>query len=296
MLRLIWIILAVWLLALPVQARPATVFYQPQNRDARLADSDWQTLFRTVRQAGFDTLLVQWTRWGEEDFGGRDGWLARAVEQARDAGLAINLGLYADPQFFRWIQQDGTELDIELARYARETLATARAWSASGTVQAWYLPAELDDLHWQQAGKRARLMATLSAIRSGLPATLHPAGISAFFTGQSSPAQLQRWYGELQQQGWQVWVQDGAGTRALPAAQRKSYLDALFACPQRAGTPALVLEAFRQTSTADAPFAAIPASPAQWQAQTRETRSLCPSATGVFSLRYLPQASGYLQP
>ena len=105
-------------------------------------------------------------------------------------------------------------------------------------MQAWYLPAELDDLHWQQAGKRARLMATLSAIRSGLPATLHPAGISAFFTGQSSPAQLQRWYGELQQQGWQVWVQDGAGTRALTAAQRKSYLDALFACPQQAGTPA----------------------------------------------------------
>ena len=102
--------------------------------------------------------------------------------------------------------------------------------------------------------------------------------------------------GELQQQGWQVWVQDGAGTRALTAAQRKSYLDALFACPQQAGTPALVLEAFRQTSAADTPFAAIPASPAQWQAQTRETRSLCPSATGVFSLRYLPQASGYLQP
>jgi hypothetical protein len=137
-------------------------------------------------------------------------------------------------------------------------------------------------------------MQALQQIKRGLPVRTTAPAISVFITGHSAPDELQLWYRQLAEQGWNVWWQDGSGTAALQASQRALYRTQLLPCPRGHYAPSLVLEAFRQTNAASQPFSARPATPPEWQAQLRSAQAACPTQTAVFSLRYLPLSRGLL--
>ena len=41
------------------------IIWQPQNRDSQVTDTQWQGLMSQLRLQGFDTLVLQWTRYGD---------------------------------------------------------------------------------------------------------------------------------------------------------------------------------------------------------------------------------------
>ncbi|MDD1012633.1 DUF4434 family protein [Pseudomonas rubra] len=276
MRRLIAVMLL--LLSLPATA-DERLFYQPLNRDAQLSQAQWQALWQATRAQGGKALIVQWTAYGDSDFGGARGWLANSLRLAHEQGLQLVLGLHMDAAYYQRIDElDGTGLAAYWKAQLGNSLAQQRKlrqdWQLP--VAGWYLPMELDDLHFHSADRRQALYTQLQDFNRRLDAPLH---LSAFSAGRLSPAVNARWLEQLASLKLQVWWQDGAGTARLTPLVRQSYLDAL---PCSIG---IVNEAFRQTSAADQPFTAMPAPPAAGDD--------C-HARAIFSLRYRPWAQGVL--
>ncbi|MGQ7247823.1 DUF4434 domain-containing protein [Halomonas sp. V046] len=253
---------------------PALVFYQPQDRDATLSADQWQALWQTARAQGTTTLIVQWTRHGDDDLGGHDGWLAQALALAEEAGLALILGLVQDPRYYDILPNNarfsGYWYD-QMVRSARQQQRLIETWALSPV--GWYLPLELDDWLFRDADVRQELARQLASATTVLEGPLH---LSMFAGGFLTPEDYAAWATTLNRAGWHVWWQDGEGTQALMPAVRHAYRQAL---PCQVG---IIGEAFSQRSAEDEPFHAIPAAP-------RTDAADChPRAT--FSLRYLPWA------
>jgi len=255
------------------------LFYQPLNGDAQLSQAQWQALWKATAAQGGKTLIVQWTAYGDSTFGGAEGWLANSLRAAHDQGLQLVLGLYMDPAYYQRIDElDSAGLSaywqLQLGRSLAQQRLLRQHWKLP--VAGWYLPMELDDLHFKDAQRRQALFNQLQAFNHRLDAPLH---ISTFSAGHLSPAVNATWLQQLAGLNLQVWWQDGAGTGRLAPLVRQQYLAAL---PCSIG---VVREAFHQTSQSGQPFKAVAANP--------QSGAGChPSA--VFSLRYRPWAKGLL--
>ncbi|PRN03317.1 DUF4434 domain-containing protein [Pseudomonas sp. LLC-1] len=273
-------ILALCLLALCL---PATadqrLFYQPLNRDASITPAQWQQLWHATVAQGGKTLIVQWSAYGDSDFGGAQGWLANSLRSARAQGLQLIVGLYMDPAYYQRLDElDGEGMNsywkAQLGRSLSQYQQLRNTWQLP--VDGWYLPMELDDQHFREAERRDALYSQLQAFNRQLDKPLH---ISAFSAGKLSPRVNAAWLNQLAGLGLTVWWQDGAGTGRLPALVRQGYEQAL---PCRVG---VVREAFRQVSAPGQAFLAEPAEP--------KLSSGC-HAEAVFALRYRPWARGVL--
>ncbi|MFF7861974.1 DUF4434 family protein [Pseudomonas monteilii] len=273
-------ILAFCLLALCL---PATadqrLFYQPLNRDASITPAQWQQLWHATVAQGGKTLIVQWSAYGDSDFGGAQGWLANSLRSAHAQGLQLVLGLYMDPAYYQRLEAlDGEGQNsywkAQLGRSLSQYQQLRNTWQLP--VDGWYLPMELDDQHFREAERRDALYSQLQAFNRQLDKPLH---ISAFSAGKLSPRVNAAWLNQLAGLGLTVWWQDGAGTGRLPALVRQGYEQAL---PCRVG---VVREAFRQVSAPGQTFLAEPAEP--------KLSSGC-HAEAVFALRYRPWARGVL--
>ncbi|WP_063914245.1 DUF4434 family protein [Pseudomonas sp. p21] len=272
--------LALCLLALCLPASAdQRLFYQPLNRDANVTPAQWQQLWHATVAQGGKTLIVQWSAYGDSDFGGAQGWLANSLRSARAQGLQLVLGLYMDPAYYQRLDElDGEGLNsywkAQLGRSLSQYQQLHQAWQLP--VDGWYLPMELDDHHFREAERRDALHSQLQAFNRQLDKPLH---ISAFSAGKLSPRVNAAWLDQLAGLGLTVWWQDGAGTGRLPALVRQGYEQAL---PCRVG---VVREAFRQVSKPGQAFRAEPAQP--------KTGGGC-HAEAVFDLRYRPWARGVL--
>ncbi|WP_069943132.1 DUF4434 family protein [Pseudomonas putida] len=273
-------IIAYCLLVLCLQASAdQRLFYQPLNRDASVTPAQWQQLWHATAAQGGNTLIVQWSAYGDSDFGGAQGWLANSLRTARAEGLQLVMGLYMDPAYYQRLEQlDGEGLNsywkAQLGRSLSQYQHLRQVWQLP--VEGWYLPMELDDQHFRDAERRDALYSQLQAFNRQLDKPLH---ISAFSAGKLSPRVHASWLDQLVGLGLTVWWQDGAGTERLPPLVRQSYEQAL---PCRVG---VVREAFRQVSAPGQPFRAEPAEP--------KLGSGC-HAEAVFALRYRPWATGVL--
>ncbi|MFJ2279785.1 DUF4434 family protein [Pseudomonas sp. NPDC087803] len=269
-----WMMFFCLLLGAVVVRADERVFYQPLNVDASLSQAQWQQIWQDTARQGARTVIVQWTAYGDSDFGGANGWLANSLKLAQQQGLQLVLGLKMDPAYYQRID----ELDSAgLATYWQAQLGQSLAqqqtlrkdWKLP--VSGWYLPMELDDFHFLAADRRATLQRQLKAFAGKLDAPLH---ISAFSAGKLAPTVNGQWLGELSGTDIQVWWQDGAGTGKLSPLVRDGYASAL---PCSVG---IVREAFRQVSVEGQPFRAEPAVP--------DAASTGCHVNAVFSLRYRP--------
>jgi hypothetical protein len=273
-------LLAICLLTLCLPAAAdQRLFYQPLNRDASVTPAQWQQLWRATAAQGGKTLIVQWSAYGDSDFGGAKGWLANSLREARAQGLELVLGLYMDPSYYQRLEQlDGEGLSsywkAQLGRSLGQYTQLRDGWQLA--VDGWYLPMELDDLHFRESSRREALYSQLQAFNRQLDKPLH---ISAFSVGKLAPRVNGAWLDQLASLGLTVWWQDGAGTGRLPALVRDRYEQAL---PCRVG---VVREAFRQVSAPGEVFKAQPADP---------KRGTGCHAEAVFDLRYRPWARGVL--
>ncbi|MNM35980.1 hypothetical protein D3C81_466850 [compost metagenome] len=272
--------LALCLLALCLPASAdQRLFYQPLNRDANVTPAQWQQLWHATVAQGGKTLIVQWSAYGDSDFGGARGWLADSLRSARAQGLQLVLGLYMDPAYYQRIDElDGEGLNsywkAQLGRSLSQYQQLRQAWQLP--VDGWYLPMELDDDHFREPERRDALYSQLQAFNRQLDKPLH---ISAFSAGKLSPRVNAAWLDQLAGLGLTVWWQDGTGTGRLPALVRQGYEQAL---PCRVG---VVREAFRQVSAPGQAFRAEPSQP--------KLTGGC-HAEAVFDLRYRPWARGVL--
>ena len=93
------------LLSSTVARADERIFYQPLNVDASLSQTQWQRIWQDTAKHGAQTLIVQWTAYGDSDFGGPYGWLANSLKLAHEQGLKLVLGLAMDPAYYQRIDE-----------------------------------------------------------------------------------------------------------------------------------------------------------------------------------------------
>ncbi|KAB0495931.1 DUF4434 family protein [Pseudomonas vancouverensis] len=269
-----FLLLACLLLTNTLVAADERIFYQPLNVDASLSPAQWQRVWQDSAKQGAHTVIVQWTAYGDADFGGPGGWLANSLKQAQAQGLKLVLGLRMDPAYYQRINElDSAGLatywQAQLGQSLTQQQKLRKDWKLP--VSGWYLPMELDDLHFLAPDRRQTLQRQLKDLAGKLDAPLH---VSVFNVGKLAPQVNGQWLGELANAGIQVWWQDGAGTGRLSSVVRNGYASAL---PCSVG---IVQEAFRQVSAEGQPFKAEPV-------PLQAVPTAC-HPTAVFSLRYRP--------
>lgn len=255
----------------PVRAEHI-LFYQPLNVDSALTSEQWKYLWRESRRHGADRVIVQWTRHGESDFGGAQGWLMNALRYAHGEGLELILGLTYDPAYYNLLG-NGPEVPYRWHQWLAQ--AQQQQHWLSKTVElpiaGWYIPMELDDENYRDPALRTEIIRQLSTFSEQTNLPVH---LSAFSAGKLAPTVYAPWLDQLQKV-LQVWWQDGAGTASLPQPVRYAYEAAL---PCQIG---IVREAFLVKSKIGEPFRAEPI-----ELQLPSEMQCHPQA--VFSLRYRP--------
>ena len=285
------------LLATLLADAATAIFYQPQLRDREVAQAQWPPVFAQVRARGFDTLVVQWTQYGDA-FGDPAGhaWLLQRVREAHAAGLRIVLGLDSDPAFFQRQEASPVALDTYLITLSRRNAEAARRWVddlGSEAIAGWYLPIEIDDRRWRDPAARRQLQDYLAAERHQLDGIARrPVYVTSFFAGNMTPSRYAELLTDVQRSGVRAWVQDGAGTGRLGRGERQLYLGATGQC---AGSHAhgIVYEIFRQIGE-DSAFTAA-ALPAVEADAALAQRAPCGGDSVFFELRYLPAAARLLR-
>ena len=277
------------LISAPSQAMTA-IFYQPQMSDQTIPAEKWSSIFKNVRNKGFDTVVVQWTQY--EDFLSEEKdkeWLVKVLSQAHRAKLKLILGLSADPEVFAKLKQAPAGLEIYLQKTSGRDKKLIDFWKQSPLMEniiGWYLPLEVDDREWRDQDRRTLIKQfldkELQQIKSVSSKDVY---ISSFFTGNMTPQNYAQQLADLKA-GTQlkIWVQDGGGTKKLTSSERALYLQDISDC--KANTmDGLIFEIFEQTQH-DQSFTAEPLKPVEL-ARKLKLRAPCARDTIFFELRYL---------
>lgn len=272
------------------------VIYQPLLADMRIEASTWPTIFARLKRSGIDTLVLQWTQYDTAFASGLEAtWLEQRVQDALTSGLNLIIGLSADSDEFRRLEQPNAVLPAYLRKLREKDRALVAKWQAlipPKQLKGWYLPLEIDDRRWRQRAAQDVLVTYLNQTRAELDVLQtepSPLFISSFFTGQMSP---QRYTDLIQtiheSTHTQVWVQNGVGVGKLTPSERALYLSSLTHCDAPAAQ-GLILEVFHQTSSLNQTFKAKPLSTAT-QKQALKRRAPCHLDTVFFGLNYLDSA------
>lgn len=272
------------------------IFWQPQLRDNNVSDTQWVSLMKSLQQQGFDTLIVQWTQYGEALSGQEEQTiLKKRMSAAHDAGLHLVIGLNSDPEFFSLQKQSASVLPSYLTRLKDKDIKQAQYWSEAlaGKFEGWYISAEIDDANWRDDSVRTMMKDWLKDTHSSLVKVANkPIYISSFFAGNTTPSNYAKLIAEINGIGLNVWVQDGGGTNTLTTAQRTLYLDASAGCSTDTPASGVIYELFSIH-----PSKTFKASQKETKDITRllTTPSQCEKDRIFFSLRYLPIANGIME-
>ncbi|RUO56691.1 DUF4434 domain-containing protein [Pseudidiomarina homiensis] len=262
------------------------VMYQPLNRDADLGAHGWRYLLQQVIARDIDFGVLQWTQYGAEGFQQPRPWLVETATLWQHE-MPLWLGLHTEPEYFAEMAKGAAAQQVFFEAYLRKVNASVAQWQL-WTQQhreqflGWYVPLELSDAYFASAAERAQLHSFLADLKQRLGPT--PTAISLFLSAAMAPEDLGEWLVELQDLGYEVWLQDGVGTQALSETDRRQYF-AKLNCKV-----VLINEAFVQTS--QQPFQARPARNEELK-QAMAEQPDCHRRI-LFSLRYLPETSGLL--
>ncbi len=287
---IIRIILALVLVVPGLAQASRAIFYQPQVRDLNVPETNWPIIFNAVRAQGIDTLIVQWTAYGDVlDKPESQAWLKTRLEQAIAAGLKLIIGLHADPELFVRLEQPSKVLGDYFRKQRQLDAQRAQEWLRvlpENKITGWYIPLEIDDRRWRDNAAFDVLNAHIQSETSLLNSIGDkPVFISSFFAGNMSPQRYADMLRRLRiNTSVNILLQDGRGTGKLSARERELYLHTLSNCKKTVIT-GTVFEIFRQTQH-DQQFEAQPLSPASLS-EILKQQAPCGMTTAFFSLRYM---------
>lgn len=266
------------------------IFFQPREVDLSIPTENWPTIFALARTKGFDTLVIQWTGFGDVfSLSKNQAWLSDRMLEASKADLKLIVGLAGDPEIFTRLKQPPSVVGSYFRKMNEANIALAQHWIATlpkDAISAWYLPLEVDDRQWRELPARAELIKYLDRQSVELVAMSPlPIYISSFFTGNMTPERYAAMLENMEAQSKiRFWIQNGAGTNKLIEAERDLYFNAISNCNGYAAS-GIIYELFQQTQV-DSRFKAIPLGPVEMK-KALQQQSPCQGDNIFFALNYL---------
>ena len=276
---------------------------QLSRAQASWSDTQWRELFGHFEALGLRQLVVQWSVTPELTYYPSDAFSAeeapvveQLLELAGASGISVLVGLAHDPGFEPAIRRDPELVEVYLRRLRRRSLTAARELSAllggKPSFSGWYLPEEIDDVHWLEPERRRLLTSHLGEITSQLrqltpQATL---AISGFSNSHADPEALEGFWRDLLEASSldRVLFQDGIGVGKQWLDDLPLYLSAVArAATSTSRQLQVVVEVFQQVDGPplnDRPFRAIPAAVDRVRRQLEIARRHAPAGVIAFAV------------
>jgi hypothetical protein len=213
----------------PVHAEDGT-FIQLTRNDASKTEDDWRKDLGQVKEAGINTLIIQWSAQAPvlyttaptnrlPRFTEQYPVLDRIFAAAGHLHLDVVLGLENDPEYWARIKaRDRVLRDYFLVRVARNEELQKTLLEKFGDEPNWkgtYIPDEVDDLTWRAPDKMPFMKDYLSLMSRRLRVNDpdRRIGVSTFFRARTAPDIYARMLTELIRGASldTVLVQDGIG-------------------------------------------------------------------------------------
>lgn len=280
-------LLSTLLMTAPAAAAPADddsgaalrgTFLQFSERYDGWRRADWEGLFDDFARLGLEQVVVQWSLLDARAFypsehfaAAEEPPLGTILSLADEAGMEVFVGLAHDSDYWSRIDRDPDLVEVYLTRLRLASLAAARELEPlvkrHESFRGWYLPEEIDDVHWLGDESRSVLVRHLRLSAEALRELVPDArvAVSGFTNAHADPATLEAFWWELLTESSvdRVLFQDGIGVGKLDPDELPLYLGAMRRAVERAGAQLeVVVEVFAQTAgpPIDAgPFRAVPA-------------------------------------
>lgn len=236
----------------------------------------WQALFGYLAELRVREVVIQWSRYDGIDYSALTG---RVLEEAGRLGMGVWVGLAHESSWWKAQEEGASEALLRRTAEGHLDLAGAMGGVVRGqrAFRGWYLPEEIDDVHWPGAGA-VRLREHVKGLRR----RLRPLAMSGFSNGRMAPAELGRFWRQVAGGGLdRVLFQDGIGAGKLTLENWPGYLQALGRSLGRRLT--VVVECF-EAAEGEAGFRARPAAMERIRRQVELAGRYSKNAPVVFSL------------
>jgi hypothetical protein len=262
----------------PLAGRLTGTYLQLWDGHGEWKEGEWRELFEHFQTLELQRLVIQWTLYGRRAFYPSENYepvlhppLETMLRLADEAGMKVFVGLAHDESYWRSLDREPDLLGVYLQRRKVHSLTVAREVKElveeHPSFEGWYIPQEIDDVHWLEPAKKKVLFGALTSLSAQLREEVPGAkvAISGFTNAHADPEVLGRFWAQLVSSGVDVVLfQDGIGVDKLDLRHLPLYLEALKkAVELERGDFWVVVENFRQVGGPpidDSPFKAVPAS------------------------------------
>lgn len=232
-------------------------FVQLNNNNRKWSTQQWRTEFADLRRIGFNTLIVQWVRYGNDDFFTLDDYGTSHIERiaiaAEESNIDLYVGLSLDKSWWQTRNVTAKLMDEELIQNKKTAEQIQKLLRQHKSFRGWYIPHELSDLHYnsKQCEMILRFFKQLTSYLHRIE-PLKPVIASGYTDHDKSKiVQFVSWWTRFfNESGVDIWIfQDGAGVagrskwqNVLPFVEAIASLDEDFE-----GDVWLLAEIFTQT-------------------------------------------------
>jgi hypothetical protein len=262
----------------PLPARLTGTYLQLWAEHGEWTEGDWRKMFDYFQALELNWLVIQWTTYGRRAFYPSEIYesvlhppLETMMRLADEAGMKVFVGLAHDESYWSSIDKEPDLLDVYLQRTKVHSLAVAREMKELvekyPSFEGWYIPQEIDDVHWLEPASKKVLFDALTSLSQELREEIPGAkvAISGFTNAHADPEVLGRFWAQLVSSGVDIVLfQDGIGVDKLDLRHLPLYLGALKEAVELEQADFwIVVENFHQVEGPpidDSPFKAVPAS------------------------------------
>lgn len=222
----------------------------------------WERLFGYLEALRVKELVVQWSGYDGIDYG---PLVEKVLEMAGGRGMRVRVGLRHESRWWKDVEASPAEALNRLeARAAEIDLRWCAKVGRERAFAGWYLPEEIDDVHWRNGEAAKALVEVVQGVRRKVGRL----AASGFAGGAAGPVEVAAfWRGLSRRSGLEeVLFQDGIGAGKLSLETWPAYAQAL----ERGlgGRLRVVVETFA-ASSGPGEFQAVPAALDRVLAQSR---------------------------
>jgi len=209
------------------------IIYQPQEQD--FIFMNWEKKLQTLSHYGFKTLILQWTKYGNHNFTQKHPqWISTLLKASKKHHIKIFFGLYADPLYFKTLENDQLNIEKYLDKLYHANIDLAKKLDKQihdhEAFGGWYIYDELNDGTWQKKSWQQPLKRYLEKLYLSLQKLSKEKKIliSTYFNGDIAPAEYVMLLNRLIPEDMVLLLQSGVGAGLITPKECSAYYKAFL--------------------------------------------------------------------
>ncbi len=200
-----------------------SIFYQPLLKDKM----DWNSIFKKLQKAHIETLILQWSKFGEVDFLKNRRWLEEILSNGQRYNIDVVVGLYGDDKYFKKIEDKKLNIKSYLRALREENIIQAkRVYSIAkdySSFKGYYIYDEIDYINFKD--KEKALKKYLKKLNKSIKEiSNHQIYISAYFSKNISEVEYAKMLSNVISKDYILFLQSGIGANLVDNNRSSRYM------------------------------------------------------------------------